>query len=198
MLYDKPIDPRIERSRYGNAVAYLDETQTGRRRHKVSIEIVAGQTIYDLKRHHTSEHIVRVQGGSLLRGWAISEQTGPAKCDQIELDLATLPSAGTIVDVTYYKNGQPDGVSFGRRVPIEIDEDTELGVFEAEGWERLFVAAGFDDVYNDPSWYWVFVDANPGLNGIWRSSLVGLPNGTELVYPSEAEVLIQLEGPLDE
>jgi len=201
MLYDREIDPRLERSRFANALTYLDETQNGIRSYKVEFEIdndAEPTLIYDLKRKDTSEHIVSDTAGNLITGWTISEGTGPASSDQIVWTDTTLPPDETQVQVQYKKIGQPDGDVFGRRDPVEIDEETEVFTYESVGYEKLHHVAGFLSVYNDPAWYWVFVDANPGLNGIWLASVQGLPLGTQIQYPSEADVLIQLESLLDE
>lgn len=200
MLYGRDIDPRLERSRFANSLAYLDESQDGLKSHHVVFVVSNGadpETTYDLIRKNTFSHVVSVSDVR-IEGWSISEGTGPAGCDQIVFELATLPADGATVLVQYKKQGPPDGVAFGKRSLIEVDEESDVSVIEVEGWERLFTLAGFWEVYNDPRWYWVLVDANDGLNGIWRAMLKGLPIGTKIQFPSEAEVLLQLEGLLDE
>lgn len=198
-LLDRDIETRFERSRFANAVTYVDETDTGERRFEVEFEVVndpggAGVVLtYDLKRPTTSRHLVSV-GSSRLTAWAIDVGTGPAESDQISFAVVDLPANGSIVRVAYVVDLNPFGEYFGRRTAIELDEESDPLTYRTTGDEKLWHIAGRQDTFNDPSWFWVLADTNEGLNGVFQAMLTPIPRDVDILIPNEAEVLLQIEG----
>jgi len=198
-LLDREIDAHFDRSRYSNSLTYVDETEDGTVRHEVEFVVtndpggVGVVFIYDLKRPLTTRHRVS-SGTTRLSSWTITEETGPASCDQIVLDLASLPANGETVKVVYDYLGVPPGEYFGRRTEISLDEESDPLVFRTTGDETLWHIAGRRDTYDDPSMWWAAVDANNGLNGVFQAMMHPIKSGVDLDIPTESEVLLQLEG----